>query len=60
VGPPAEAQAVSRERASLAAKVEAVQVLENGLKDALEYAELADMEGDEALAGGRPRPAQGP
>jgi peptide chain release factor 2 len=26
-----------------------VQVLETGLKDALEYAELADMEGDEAL-----------
>jgi peptide chain release factor 2 len=46
---PAEAQAVSRERAALAARVEAVQVLENGLKDALEYAELADMEGDEAL-----------
>jgi peptide chain release factor 2 len=40
---------VSRERAALATRVEAVQVLETGLKDALEYAELADMEGDEAL-----------
>jgi peptide chain release factor 2 len=40
---------VSRERAALAARVEAVQVLETGLKDALEYAELADMEGDDAL-----------
>jgi peptide chain release factor 2 len=46
---PAEAQAVSRERASLSARVEAVQALDQGLKDALEYAELADMEGDEAL-----------
>ena len=46
---PSEAQAVSRERAALAARVEAVQVLVTGLKDALEYAELADMEGDDAL-----------
>jgi len=46
---PSEAQAVSRERAALAARIEAVQVLVTGLKDALEYAELADMEGDEAL-----------
>ena len=44
---PSEAQAVSRERASLAAKVEAVQSIERDLKDAVEYAELADMEGDE-------------
>ncbi len=44
---PSEAQAVSRERAALAARVEAVQSLERELKDALEYAELADMESDE-------------
>jgi peptide chain release factor 2 len=37
-----------RERQSLAAKVEAVQVLERGLADALEFAEMADAEGDEA------------
>jgi len=43
---PSEAQAVSRERANLAAKVEAVQSIERDLKDAVEYAELADMEGD--------------
>lgn len=41
---PTEAQAVSRERAALAAKVEAVQGIERDVKDALEYAELADME----------------
>ena len=44
---PSEAQAVSRERANLAAKVEAVQSIERDLKDALEYAELAEMESDE-------------
>ena len=44
---PSEAQAVSRERANLAAKVEAVQSIERDVKDALEYAELADMESDE-------------
>ncbi|WP_297511657.1 peptide chain release factor 2 [uncultured Caulobacter sp.] len=44
---PSEAQAVSRERANLAAKVEAVQSIERDLKDALDYAELADMESDE-------------
>jgi peptide chain release factor 2 len=44
---PAEAQAVSRDRAALAAKVEAVQAIERDVKDALEYAELADMESDE-------------
>ena len=36
---PSEAQSVSRERAALAAKVEAVQGIERDLKDALEYAE---------------------
>ncbi|MDG2522315.1 peptide chain release factor 2 [Caulobacter segnis] len=45
---PSEAQAVSRERAALAARVEAVQSLERELKDAVEYAELADMESDES------------
>ncbi len=44
---PTEAQAVSRERAALAAKVEAVRGIERDVKDALEYAELADMESDE-------------
>ena len=44
---PSEAQAVSRERANLAAKVEAVQSIERDVKDALEYAELAEMESDE-------------
>jgi len=37
-----------RERQALAAKVEAVQVLERGLAEALEFAEMADAEGDEA------------
>jgi peptide chain release factor 2 len=46
---PDEAQAITRERARLASSVEAVQTLERELKDALDYAELADMEGDEAL-----------
>jgi peptide chain release factor 2 len=45
---PSKAQALMRERQSLAAKVEAVQVLERGLADALEFAEMADAEGDEA------------
>src|SRR5215469_18227158 len=45
---PEAAQALTRERAKLASSVEAVQTLERELKDALEYAELADMEGDEA------------
>lgn len=44
---PSEAQAVSRERAALAAKVEAVQSIERDVRDALEYAELAEMESDE-------------
>jgi len=37
-----------RDRNRLAASVEAVQSLERELKDALEFAELADMEGDQA------------
>ena len=39
---------MSRERSRLAAQVEAVKALENGLADALGYAELAEEEGDEA------------
>jgi peptide chain release factor 2 len=46
---PAEAQAVSRERARLAAAVEAVQALERERGDALELAELAEMEGDQGV-----------
>ncbi|MDX9999239.1 MAG: peptide chain release factor 2 [Phenylobacterium sp.] len=42
------AQSIMRERTRLAAHVEAVQGLERDLADALEYAELADAEGDEA------------
>ncbi|MGZ3344686.1 MAG: peptide chain release factor 2 [Caulobacteraceae bacterium] len=44
---PSEAQALMRERTRLANSVDAVHTLERELKDALEYAELADMEGDE-------------
>ena len=43
---PAEAQAVSRERSRLAASIDAVKHLERERADALELAELADMEGD--------------
>ena len=45
---PQEAQALSRERARLAASVEAVKALERERADALDFAELADMEGDTA------------
>ena len=45
---PAQAQAVSRERSQLADKVEAVRAIERELRDAVDYAELADEEGDEA------------
>jgi len=45
---PAEAQAVGRERSQLADKIEAVRAIERELADAVDYAELADMEGDEA------------
>lgn len=46
---PETAQSVMRERNRLAASMEAVTGLERSLRDALDYAELADMEGDEAL-----------
>ena len=45
---PAEAQTVMRERTQLASRVDAVRGLEQRLKDALEFAELAEMEGDVA------------
>src|ERR1700761_4350161 len=45
---PADAQALMRERNRLAAQVEAVPALERDLSDALEFAEMADAEGDEA------------
>jgi peptide chain release factor 2 len=38
---------VSRERSQLADKIEAVRSIQRELTDAVEYAELADMEGDE-------------
>jgi peptide chain release factor 2 len=44
---PSEAQALMRERQQLAAKIEAVRGLERDLADAIDYAELADMEEDE-------------
>src|SRR5205085_2025376 len=43
-----EAQAVSRERARLAAQIDGVKALQRDLEDALGYAEMADEEGDEA------------
>src|SRR5688572_28657309 len=46
---PEQAQALMRDRQRLAAQVEAVRSMESDLADALEYAELADAEGDEAL-----------
>jgi peptide chain release factor 2 len=46
---PDEAQAVSRERSKLADAVEAVRSLERETKDAVELAELAEMEGDESV-----------
>jgi peptide chain release factor 2 len=46
---PSEAQALMRERQQLADRINAVKSLEKDLADALEYAELADMEGDESL-----------
>jgi peptide chain release factor 2 len=45
---PDEAQTIMRERTRLAGSVGAVQTLERELKDAVEFAELADMEGDES------------
>ncbi len=46
---PSEAQALMRERTRLASQVDAVRSLETGLAEALEYAELAEAEGDEDL-----------
>lgn len=46
---PEMAQGVMRERTRLGNSVDAVKKLEQELKDALDYAELADMEGDEEL-----------
>ena len=45
---PAEAQALMRDRNRLAAQVEAVRSLERDLAEAVEFAEMADAEGDEA------------
>jgi peptide chain release factor 2 len=45
---PEAAQALMRERTRLANSVGAVQTLERDLADALEFAEMADAEGDEA------------
>jgi peptide chain release factor 2 len=47
---PAEAQAVSRERSRLADAIGAVKALQQERADALDYAELAEMEGDQASA----------
>jgi peptide chain release factor 2 len=44
---PAEAQALMRERDRLAGQVEAVRHLERDLADAVEFAQMADAEGDE-------------
>ncbi len=46
---PEEAQSVMRERTKLSGGVDAVNSLTKELQDALDYAELADMEGDEEL-----------
>ena len=45
---PSEAQALMRERERLASQVEVVRQMERGLSDAVEFAEMADAEGDEA------------
>src|SRR5579875_1017057 len=45
---PEQAQSLMRERNRLAAQVEAVRVLERERADALEFAELAEAEGDDA------------
>src|ERR1700761_1688506 len=46
---PTEAQAVSRERSRLEASIGAVKALERERADAIELAELAEMEGDEGV-----------
>lgn len=51
---PEMAQAIMRERTKLASGIETVYALERELRDAIDYAELADMEADEgALAEAR-------
>ena len=45
---PAEAQALMRERQQLADRINAVKLIESDLSDAVEFAEMADAEGDEA------------
>jgi peptide chain release factor 2 len=45
---PTEAQKLMRERTRLSDQVEAVRGLERGLTDAVDFAELADEEGDES------------
>jgi len=44
---PAEAQALMRERQRLADQIGSVRAMMSGLTDALDYAEMADAEGDE-------------
>ena len=46
---PEAAQTLMKERNRLAASVDAVRSIEKELKDAIEFAELGDMEGDESL-----------
>ena len=46
---PADAQAVSRERSRLESSIGAVKALERERADAIELAELAEMEGDEGV-----------
>ena len=46
---PEAAQALMKDRNKLAASVDAVRSIEKELKDAIEFAELGDMEGDESL-----------
>lgn len=46
---PEQAQAVMRERTKLSNSIGAVRKLETELKDAIDFAELGDLEGDESL-----------
>ena len=46
---PEAAQTLMKERNRLAASVDSVRSIEKELKDAIEFAELGDMEGDESL-----------
>ena len=46
---PEAAQTLMRERNRLAASIQSVRTIEKELKDAIEFAELGDMEGDESL-----------